>query len=116
MVAVNDSTRLLSRANTAWMELGKCQNKDEDGKIFFPDPGNNAVAAKRMCAHCPIREKCLDWSIETRQMYGIWGGVSEKKRRQMMHLRYGRTPYYTIVDTEEDDEDISTSPAVRRIG
>jgi WhiB family redox-sensing transcriptional regulator len=110
MVEVNGSTRLLSRANTAWMELGACQDRDEDGKIFFPDPGNNAVMAKRMCARCPVRERCLDWSIETRQMYGIWGGVSEKKRRQMMHLRYGRTPYYAIM--EEDDEDISNSPAV----
>ena len=110
MVAVSASTRLLSRANTVWMELGKCQNKDEDGKIFFPDPGNNAFAAKRMCERCPVREKCLDWSLETRQMYGVWGGVSEKKRRQMMHLRYGRTPYYAVM--EEDDEDISTSPAV----
>jgi WhiB family redox-sensing transcriptional regulator len=107
----NGSTRLLSRANTAWMEAGVCQNKDEDGKIFFPDAGNNAFAAKRMCARCPVREKCLDWSIETRQMYGVWGGVAEKKRRKMMHLRHGRTPYYAVMEVS-DDEDISVSPAV----
>jgi hypothetical protein len=115
MVAVSAYILLLSRANTVWMEQGACQNRDEDGKIFFPDPGNNAVMAKKMCGRCPVREKCLDWSIETRQMYGIWGGVSEKKRRQMMHLRYGRAPYYTIVE-ESDDEDVSVSPAVRGLG
>lgn len=115
MVVQNDSTLLLSRANTSWMEQGVCQNRDEDGKIFFPEAGNNANMAKKMCARCPVREKCLDWSIETRQMYGIWGGVSEKKRRQMMHLRYGRAPYYVTLE-EDDDQDVSVSSAVRRIG
>jgi WhiB family redox-sensing transcriptional regulator len=108
----NGSTRLLSRANTAWMAQGVCQNRDDDGKIFFPDPGNNAFAAKRMCARCPVRERCLDWSIETRQMYGVWGGVSEKKRRKMMHLRYGRAPYYVTLEVS-DDEDVSVGLAVR---
>lgn len=110
MAEPNGSTRLLSRANMSWMEYGICQNRDEDAKIFFPEPGNNAAQAKKMCGRCPVRTKCLEWSITTRQMYGIWGGVAEKKRRRMMQLRYGITPYYTTV--EEDDEVISTRTAI----
>ena len=109
MDALRDSTQHSSRANARddmlWMEQGICHDKDEDTKIFFPEQGNNAVRAKAMCGRCPVREKCLNWSIETRQMYGVWGGVAEKKRRKMMQLRYGRTPYYTIVGEEEDDTD-----------
>ena len=111
MAEPSGSTQLLSRANMSWMERGICHNRDEDASIFFPDPGNNANQAKKMCARCPVREKCLDWSIETRQMYGVWGGVAEKKRRKMMQLRYGRTPYYAILE-EDDDKDVSAVPAI----
>ena len=115
MVELNGSTRRSSRDNMSWMERGICQDRDEDAKIFFPDQGNNASQAKKMCARCPVRMKCLEWSITTRQMYGVWGGVAEKKRRQMMHLRYGRAPYYAVLEVEEeDDEDVSVSPVVGR--
>jgi WhiB family redox-sensing transcriptional regulator len=111
MVEPSGSIRLSSRDNMSWMEHGACQNRDDDAKIFFPEPGNNASQAKRMCTKCPVRLKCLEWSLVTRQMYGVWGGVAEKKRRQMMQLRYGRTPYYAIME-EDDGQDVSTSPAI----
>ena len=115
MVGLNGSTQPSSRPrprdDMKWMEFGACQNRDDDGKIFFPEPGNNAIPAKKMCSGCPVRIQCLNWSLETRQMYGVWGGVAEKKRRKMMQLRYGRTPYYTTV---EEDDDVSTSAVVGR--
>lgn len=111
MVAQNGSTQL-SRSNMSWMEEGACQNLDEDSQIFFPAQGYNAREAKKICARCPVRVQCLNWSIETRQMFGVWGGVGEKKRRMMMRLRYGYSPYYAV--WEEEDEDIGSRTALGR--
>jgi WhiB family redox-sensing transcriptional regulator len=31
-----------------------------------------------------VRDECLDFALETRQRYGIWGGTTERQRRRMM--------------------------------
>lgn len=37
--------------------------------------------AKEICRRCPHMEKCLDWAIETKQPFGIWGATTERDRR-----------------------------------
>jgi WhiB family redox-sensing transcriptional regulator len=33
---------------------------------------------------CPVRAQCLDYALETHQLFGIWGGLSERQRRHLM--------------------------------
>ena len=44
------------------------------------------LAAKRVCAACPVREECLRWCLELEAemgpQVGIWGGLTPAERRQ----------------------------------
>ncbi len=51
-----------------------------DGK-FFPHTGQTSKPAKAICKGCRIKQDCLDWAIENRITYGIWGGKTVRERR-----------------------------------
>ena len=36
--------------------------------------------AKAICAGCPVRRECLAFALRTRQVHGVWGGLSEQQR------------------------------------
>ena len=73
-------------APSSWRDAAACQSADPD--LFFPvssaGPGAEyAAEAKEICAHCLVRRQCLDFSIITRQAFGIWGGRTEQERSQL---------------------------------
>lgn len=49
-----------------------CLGVDPD--LFFPGLGEDAEPAKKICAECPIRERCLDDAIERGEKYGSGAG------------------------------------------
>ena len=53
-----------------------------------PDPtrthGKDAKAAKAICRQCPVRDACLDYSLRIREPHGIWGGLNEVERRNLL--------------------------------
>lgn len=67
-----------------WRDLAACNGYDPD--LFFP-AGETGPAveqirtAKQVCASCEVAEECLSYAIETNQMAGIWGGLTEDERR-----------------------------------
>lgn len=36
--------------------------------------------AKKLCANCPISEECRNFARQTGEIYGIWGGETERER------------------------------------
>lgn len=77
-----------------WQTLGACRLKDAE--MWFP-VGQSAEAqqqeaeAKAVCYRCPVIDRCLAWALETRQDFGVWGGLSEDDRRRL-HRR--KKPVY----------------------
>ncbi len=69
----------------AWMADGICAQTDPDA--FFPENGGSSKPAKRICMRCPVRVTCLTYSLDTEQAYGVWGGVAEQQRNQMLKKR-----------------------------
>jgi WhiB family transcriptional regulator, redox-sensing transcriptional regulator len=66
-----------------WRRLA-CRFTDPD--LFFPVSASGAAlkqvaAAKAVCAGCRVRSECLAFALATRQVHGIWGGMSEEERR-----------------------------------
>src|SRR6266508_2075057 len=51
---------------------------------FFPDTHEAEADALAMCRICPAREACLAYAIETRQMFGIWGGRTQREIRYLI--------------------------------
>jgi hypothetical protein len=74
----------------SWMDRGECQYVDPE--IFFPEKGGSVRAPKRICAGCEVRAQCLEYAIEMRQEWGIWGGLSWEQRRPLAAGRLAPEP------------------------
>lgn len=74
-----------------WMESALCASVGF-GELFYPEPGAAATIEKwaiDLCMRCPVRKECLSDALEREEMYGIWGGTTERVRRKMINARYG---------------------------
>lgn len=71
--------------DVSWMAQGNCADKDPD--IFFPSDGVGVEIAKRLCADCPQRERCLEHALRNRIDHGVWGATSERQRRRILKAR-----------------------------
>jgi WhiB family redox-sensing transcriptional regulator len=58
-----------------------------DPEIFYPEQGQTNKDAKRICAQCPIRARCLEVALANGERFGIWGGLSDKDCRQILAAR-----------------------------
>ena len=57
----------------AWTEDAACAGQDPE--LFFADSDITLNrAAKRVCAICPVRLRCLSEAIERNEQWGIYGG------------------------------------------
>ena len=66
----------------SWRDSALCAQVDWD--LFFPDRGGKSGRiAKRICDRCPVKQECLQWSLDHDVHYGVWGGLSETQRRQL---------------------------------
>lgn len=67
-----------------WMRNALCVEVDTD--IFFPEKGGTPEPALRVCRLCPVAAECLDYALARNERFGIWGGVTERKRRRLAGL------------------------------
>lgn len=71
----------MNEARMTWQEEGACRGVDPE--VFFPISDDDAWRAKDICGVCSVRSECLAWSLEKRERYGVWGGVTERERADM---------------------------------
>jgi len=64
-----------------WQTRGLCRGVEPE--VFFPVAEEDAGRAKQICGACSVREECLIFSLQNRERYGVWGGVTEKERQDM---------------------------------
>lgn len=64
-----------------WDEHAGCKGQGPD--LWFPKRGESTLKAKAICALCPVRPACLVYALEKGEKFGIWGGKSERERREM---------------------------------
>lgn len=65
-----------------WREWAACLGHDH--KVFFPERGQTTRAAKAVCQSCPVMIECLEFALETRQKFGVWGGMGETDRASIL--------------------------------
>lgn len=85
-----DDTDALPRGPHAFpprdvLEEALCAQTDPE--VFFPEKGGSTAPAKRVCAACDVREKCLEWALANNERFGIYGGLSERERRALRTQR-----------------------------
>ncbi len=78
-----------------WQLRGACRRVD--GTLFFHPEGERGparvareLAAKAVCATCPVVAECAAAALDAHEPYGVWGGLSEYERESILAERTGR--------------------------
>lgn len=90
----NSSTRfntLMQSGFTAqpWAPQGACTREENAALVngFFSRDPAERYPAKNLCfSQCPVREDCLRWALEHRQIWGVWGGKDEGEIRRALSV------------------------------
>ena len=80
----------VQRVEESWQEKAACRGPQ--ATVFFPpthferkdEKEEREVRAKAICATCSVRKPCLDFAIRIREPHGIWGGLNEMERKQLL--------------------------------
>lgn len=73
------TTKLLQPVE--WQANARCSEVDPE--IFFPERGGSSKAARAVCNKCDVRNQCLEYALNNKEQFGIWGGTSERERRKL---------------------------------
>lgn len=66
----------------AWEDDAACRQSDPD--LWTSENAQKQSDAKKICkTQCDVREQCLAYAIETREVFGIWGGLGYSQRRRL---------------------------------
>ena len=75
-----------------WQRLGACRGRDS-AQFFHPDGERNpsrarrTAKAKEVCHRCPVMDLCREFALQTREPFGVWGGLAEAERRIILERR-----------------------------
>lgn len=78
-----------------WQIKAACRGPH--ASVFFPpssferkdEKEERETRAKAICRQCPVTKACLDYSLRIREPHGIWGGLNEVERKQLLARRAG---------------------------
>ncbi|WP_131104730.1 WhiB family transcriptional regulator [Ornithinimicrobium sufpigmenti] len=72
-----------------WWQRAAC--RDRNAELFFhsdhergPSRAMRTAKAKAVCATCPVMALCRDYALAQPEPYGIWGGLDEQERAQIL--------------------------------
>lgn len=83
-------------ARPDWQRDAACHPKNHDDTMSnvveaaFAAPGDREAAktfARTFCEGCPVSGECLDFAVENRIEYGVWGGILTHRSRQVAHIQ-----------------------------
>ncbi|TVZ84914.1 WhiB family transcriptional regulator [Streptomyces sp. BK340] len=67
-----------------WVESAACRHADPD-ELFVQGAQQNR--AKTLCHGCSVRTECLAEALDSRIEFGVWGGMTERERRNLLRRR-----------------------------
>jgi WhiB family redox-sensing transcriptional regulator len=91
-----------------WRDRAACRvDLGVDPELFFPPNGARTdleSPAKEACNACPVQSDCLEWALESRQRFGIWGGKTRHERRRIARERAIALGKASAVNKDEAQE------------
>ena len=83
----------IQTVNQTWQLRAACRGPESS--LFFPPSASERkeereareTKAKLICSTCAVRGPCLDYALEIREPHGIWGGLNEHERRELLAAR-----------------------------
>lgn len=91
LMTITKTPRQDSGKGEDWRTRAECADSETyDPELWFPlgDTGPARVqtaTAKAVCwSACPVRTECLNWALDERHEDGVWGGLDERERRNLI--------------------------------
>jgi WhiB family transcriptional regulator, redox-sensing transcriptional regulator len=86
---------LLSAQTTEQLWQDKAACRGPQSSVFFPpshferkdEKELRENRAKQICGECSVRQPCLEFALRIREPHGIWGGLNEIERKQLLASR-----------------------------
>ena len=81
--------RLYRREPSRWMKRAACAPAHVDPEIFHPmdHDGETRMRARKVCARCPVKSDCLEDALDTKDAFGIRGGLTAPERARLAKQR-----------------------------
>lgn len=68
-----------------WHADANCRGLDPE--LFFPGVGESIAQVRAVCRACDVQVECATFALNNGEHHGVWGGLSEKERRQIRRRR-----------------------------
>ncbi|MGZ7016224.1 MAG: WhiB family transcriptional regulator [Acidimicrobiia bacterium] len=83
----------IQTVNETWQLRAACRGPEST--LFFPQTASERkeerdareTKAKSICSTCAVQRACLDYALDIREPHGIWGGLNEHERRELLAAR-----------------------------
>ena len=94
-----------------WHEDAECAKPIHIDKVdkFFANKPSQQYEAKKLCEMCPVKKECARWALDTKQIWGIWGGMGPEQIRRTLsvnwegqEMRHKRFPLCPICKAKTD--------------
>lgn len=76
-----------------WTLQAKCKGMQDQ---LFPE-GADQKHARSVCGGCRVRSHCLAEALDNRIEWGVWGGLTERERRQLLRQRTDISSWSTVL-------------------
>ena len=83
-----------------WTLRAKCRGMQDD---LFPE-GADQKRVRAICGGCPVRTECLAEALDNRIEWGVWGGMTERERRQLLRQRTDIASWHTVLLGRRSEE------------
>ena len=67
----------------SWKDQAECADTDSDIFVRGGAHEEKDSIAKIICSMCQVRIECLEYAIEYKMDYGIWGGTTGNERKRL---------------------------------
>ncbi|MCL1839365.1 MAG: WhiB family transcriptional regulator [Propionibacteriaceae bacterium] len=76
-----------------WTMQAKCRGSHDD---LFADSAEQKKA-RVICYGCLVRNQCLAEALDNHIKFGVWGGMTERERRQLLRQRSDVTNWASVL-------------------
>ncbi|WP_435260537.1 WhiB family transcriptional regulator [Streptomyces sp. 1222.5] len=97
-----------------WGARAACGSRNPE-ELFVE--GTAQRRAVSICAGCAVRTECLAHALDNRIRFGVWGGMTERDRRALLHRRPSVTSWRRLLHQARVEYERSTArPMTRNAG